>query len=61
MFYKRDDGSHILHRIVGKENDAFTSRRWKFAGISLYANQIIGVATDFVSRGKGFHIKTLFI
>lgn len=59
VFYKRDDGSYILHRIVGKENDAFylagdAEIRKEYP---IYANQIIGVATDFVSRGKRFSHK----
>lgn len=59
VFYKRDNGSYVLHRIVGKKDNAFY-----IAGdgeihkeYPVYDEQIIGVATAFVSRGRTFSHK----
>lgn len=56
VFYRRSNGRYVLHRIVGKKGDAFylagdAEVRREYP---IYANQIIGVATAFVSRGKRF-------
>ena len=54
VFYKRDDGQYVLHRIVGVKKDKFIIR-----GDNLWSNEhgittkhIIAIATAFERNGK---------
>lgn len=54
IFYRRDNGEYVLHRIVGKGKDG-----WKLCGDNqllveypVKEENIIGVMTDFLRNGK---------
>ncbi len=60
IFYRRDDGKFVLHRVVKcQKNGNFTclgDNQWQ-KEFDLRYDQIIGVATGFVRNGKVVNVK----
>jgi len=62
VFYKRDNGSYILHRILKVKNGILT-----IAGdnelkkeFPVRADQVIGVVKEFTRKGKAYSVKELW-
>ncbi len=60
IFYRRDDGQFVLHRVIKCQKDGkFTCRgdnQWE-KEFDLRYDQIIGVVTDFMRNGKAVNVK----
>lgn len=57
-FYERENGTYVLHRVIGRKNQQYTMR-----GDNQYRNepgiseeQIIAVVTEFVRKGKACEV-----